>query len=92
MITIKTNEIVNWMLSQKGKPFEAQARGPHAYDCVGLIVACGNNFGIKLNDLKGYANMPSDGLFLKAVNDNLERITKQEAKLGDLVIFSWSGE
>ena len=92
MKTIKTKELINWMREQKGKEFEAQARGPHAYDCVGLIVACANEFGINVNDKQGYSNTPFDGLFLKAINENLERITVDEAKKGDLIIFSWGGE
>lgn len=92
MITIKEKDFLSWVEAQIGKEFKAQARGPNAYDCVGLVVGCANEFNIPVQDLKGYANIPSDGLFLKAIDNNLKRITIEEATVGDLIIFAWDGE
>lgn len=90
---MKRNEAVELCLEQVGKEFVEQGRNPEVgFDCVGLIVYVAQSLGLKVEDLKGYSQMPSNGYFLKAIDNNLIKVKPDDVKVGDLVIFSMLSE
>ena len=54
-------EARNWIKT----PFLHQGRSGVGVDCVGLVQVVGNAFGVKYDDLTGYARAPSDVRFLR---------------------------
>lgn len=82
-------DLVKTMNSIVGKPFKDGGRNiDYGFDCVGAIVYVAEKNGIQVKDLKGYSQTPSNGFFLEAIENNLEKVKKENVKAGDLVIFS----
>jgi cell wall-associated NlpC family hydrolase len=70
-------EIWHWALHQKGKPYIWGGTGPHGFDCSGLVYASYRHHGVKLprttTEMLG--------------NWHLKRISKRQARRGDLAFF-----
>ena len=70
-------EIWHWALHQKGKPYIWGGTGPHGFDCSGLVYSSYRHHGVKLprttEEMLG--------------NWHLKRISKRQARRGDLAFF-----
>lgn len=74
-------------------PFHHQGRVKCVgVDCAGVPVMVAKALGLDWADAKGYARMPSNGVFGKVVWSVLKRITLDQVKAGDLMTFAWRGE
>lgn len=86
-------KIVNDMLEIIGKPFVENGRIKEVgFDCVGTIIYVALKNNLEVFDIKGYSQNPNNGLFLKAIDNNLEKVKKENIKIGDLIIFSMLNE
>lgn len=85
--------IVNDALGQIGTKFQHQGRLLNkALDCAGLVVEVYKKNGLCVTDRKGYAHNPSALQFLQTIEENCVKISKEEAKIGDICIFSFGTE
>lgn len=73
-----TSGVVNFALSQRGKPYRFGATGPGSYDCSGLVVAAYRSVGISLPHFTG--SLLSRGT----------RVSRADLRPGDLVFTSSS--
>jgi len=76
-----------------GTPFHHQSRMPHVgLDCAGVIVCAAKECGLNVNDVAGYARVPSKGLLEAAVLDHCDAIKLSEVQDGDLMLFKFLRE
>ena len=87
--------IVERALAQCGKPYTLKGWGPQAFDCIGLVCFVGQQEGVLPHELKDepdpelrcYSNSPNPPVLLKALKKYFERIPKEEALIGDFLLF-----
>lgn len=73
-----------------GAPFRHRGRGPHYYDCAGLLLRSFKAIGAPMQDLKHYGREPfRDGL-REIVRLNLGLpIPREQMAPGDVVLMHW---
>lgn len=59
------------------------------FDCVGVPMYVAEKNNIKYHDVQGYTQMPARKLFLKSIEDQLDKIDFKNIQIGDLLIFSF---
>jgi cell wall-associated NlpC family hydrolase len=76
-----------------GTPFHHQGRLPGVgLDCAGVAVCALRECNIEVQDITGYARVPSKGIFDTAVLDHCNKISQNELEAGDFVMFSFLSE
>jgi len=76
-----------------GTPFKHQGRLPGVgLDCAGLVVCALREAGIEVRDVKGYARIPSKGLFVAMVREHCDEIAFSDLAAGDLCLFRFRSE
>ena len=87
------DELINSARSYLGTPFHHQGRLPHVgLDCAGLVVCAASENGYAVDDVRGYANIPSQGLFTQSVMGHCDKINIDELQAGDLCMFAFTSE
>ena len=90
---MKTIDFVNTARSYLRSPFHHQGRLPHVgLDCAGVVVCAASANGYEVEDVKGYANIPSQGLFMKSVKKHCDVVNIKDAQIGDLCMFAFVSE
>jgi len=84
---MQSSDIVNAARSYLGVKFRHQGRTRAGIDCVGLLVCVARDLGASDYDATGY-NRRAQGLgFLHHFQNNLDQISTQDAKPGDVLVF-----
>lgn len=58
-------------------------------DCAGLGICVAKELNIKYIDVQGYTQMPARKLFLKTVEEQLDKIDFKDIQIGDFLLFSF---
>lgn len=70
-----------------GKGFRHQARGPDAYDCVGIVIAVANELGLSDFNTIAYSRAPDPQEMREALEKNLDYVRWSEVLPGDVLWF-----
>ena len=90
---MKRYEFVQTALSYLETPFHHQGRLPHVgLDCAGLVVCAARANGYQIEDVQGYAHMPSQGIFNRTLLKHCDIIKQDEVLPGDLMGFAFEAE
>jgi cell wall-associated NlpC family hydrolase len=86
-------DIINKAREYINTPFHHQGRLKGVgVDCAGLIICTAKDLNIDVYDIKGYSNIPSQGLFEKTVINQLIKIDFEDLQQGDMMIFKFTSE
>ncbi|HEY6021545.1 MAG TPA: NlpC/P60 family protein [Candidatus Paceibacterota bacterium] len=76
-----------------GTPFHHQGRLPGVgLDCAGVIVCAAMECGLVIDDVAGYAMVPSNGLLEQAVIKHCYAIERNDVVSGDILLFRFLRE
>lgn len=74
-------------------PFHHQGRVKGVgVDCAGFIICLCKELNIDVYDVQGYNRIPTQGIFLNTVENQLIKIDIKEVKAGDIMIFHFGAE
>lgn len=81
-------EIVAEARKWLGTPYHHEARVlGHGVDCIGLILAVANAFGMEVPNQTGYARIPEESRLIAGLDTYTNRIELSEATAGDIVVI-----
>jgi cell wall-associated NlpC family hydrolase len=87
------NQLVELARSYIGTPFHHQGRVPKVgLDCAGLVICCLKELNTPIDDVSGYARVPSSNTFTNHINKFYYEIDREEIQEGDLVTFVFRTE
>lgn len=79
--------------SYLGTPFHHQGRLPGVgLDCAGVVVCAAREVGLTIEDVFGYARVPSDGTLRTAVAKHAMRVDPEDIRTGDTLLFTFRTE
>lgn len=87
---ILRSDIVALARSYEGVPWRHQGRTKKGVDCVGLLIAVHRDLGLGDVSLPPYGRLP-DGSLLGHFHKHLVPTTRQRAREGTVVVFSYWG-
>jgi hypothetical protein len=84
------NPLVEAVRKYIDTPFRHQGRLPGvALDCAGVVVCGLRECGCDVSDVKGYGRIPSNGLFIKVIEEQCDPIPFKDIVVGDFLVFSF---
>lgn len=87
------NDFVEIARGYLDTPFKHQGRLPGVgLDCAGVVVCALRDAGRPVEDVRAYGRIPANGLFLKMVERQCERIALADIRHGDLMMFAFRGD
>lgn len=82
------DDVVELARSYLGVKWMHQGRTRLGIDCAGLVIEVGNELELLDNfKFNEYPRKAISNAFLKAFRENMDRVTFQEAKIGDVMLF-----
>jgi len=73
-----------------GTPFHHQGRQPgKGLDCIGVPIVAAIACGLDVHDVKNYGRMPRPDVARMHLNEQLIRVSKANAKPGDVFYIRW---
>lgn len=89
METARANrtDVVAAARAKLGAAFRHQARGPDAYDCVGVVIAIANELGLSNFDIRTYTRQPNPEQMRALLEANLDYVRWGEVLPGDVLWF-----
>lgn len=90
---MKIKKLVEVCRSYIGTKFKHQGRLPFvALDCAGLIICAAKECDFEIKDLVTYSRKPDQEILFKKIEESgLLEVTKNEMKLGDLLMMRYDG-
>lgn len=70
-----------------GAGFRHQARGPDAYDCVGLVITIANRLGLSDFDIRNYTRQPNPAEMRSLLEEHLDYVRWDSVQPGDILWF-----
>jgi hypothetical protein len=70
-----------------GRAFRHQARGPDAYDCVGIVIAVANELGLSDFNTTAYTRAPDPREMRATLERHLDYVRWDDVKPGDVLWF-----
>lgn len=89
METARTNrtDAVAAARAKVGAGFRHQARGPDAYDCVGVVIAVANELGLSDFDIRTYTRQPNPAQMRALLEEHLDYVRWDDVLPGDVLWF-----
>jgi cell wall-associated NlpC family hydrolase len=84
----KRYEIINCARSFLGVKFKHQGRTNRGLDCIGLIIAVGNQCNVLEGNYTQYGPIPDGKSFIHELRKYFVRIQKENLQIGDIMSFS----
>lgn len=80
-------DVVAAARSKLGANFRHQARGPDAYDCVGIVIAVAKDLGLSNFNTTAYSRAPNPQEMRKALEEHLDYVRWDAVQPGDVLWF-----
>lgn len=94
-MTVTRDTVVAEARTWLGTPYRHQGRQRGlSVDCAGLVLGVASALGLcpdDFQDAEGYSRRP-DGTLQPYCDRHMDRITVDEARAGDVVLFQWNGQ
>ena len=84
---VSRQQVVTAARQKLGAAFRHQARGPEAYDCVGLVIKVAHELGLSDFDSKAYTRAPDPVEMREALEANLDYVRFCSVLPGDVLWF-----
>jgi cell wall-associated NlpC family hydrolase len=82
--------IVEAARSRVGTPYRHQGRGPHHYDCVGLLIDVAHELGLTSFDTASYGRRPNVEEFTRFMRESgCTRLAMEELAHGDILRMAY---
>lgn len=89
METARANrtDVVTAARAKLGAAFRHQARGPDAYDCVGIVISIANELGLSEFNIKTYPRSPDPQEMRRLLEAHLDYVRWDAVLPGDVLWF-----